>query len=236
MIMKKLVFIIALTIAFHGQSQYRVNTKVQNKANSKALNPSNKTGVLTATSQHRMKALPKAQKKMKKLLTSKATKEFENKLPSNYKPKAGKLHRTVSVQRPFFNDAYIEYFHGKYEPYKKTIEFPGIFFFEDFFLKFKVRQGKNYLVRLRFKIEEHTIEGTNDVSRAILYTSLGESWHSQTIAMRNSKLVPADYTFDLIVNAETTGWIQVPYWAGVERGTHASLVPWKFKSVTVSEL
>ncbi|NNC62455.1 MAG: hypothetical protein HKO11_08960 [Eudoraea sp.] len=233
--MKKLLMIIALAIALNGQSQYKVNTKVQNKANSNVLNNSTKTGVLTATSKHKMKALSKIDKKRKKPLANNVTKEFENKIAANYKPKAGKLHRTVSAQRPYYNDAYIEYPYGKYEPYKRTIEL-GALLYEDLLVKFKVRQGKNYLVRLRFKIEDYTVEGTNDVSRAGLYASLGETWHSHNITMRNSKLVPADYSFDLIVRAETTGWIQIPYYHGVERGTWNSVFPWKFKSVTISEL
>ena len=234
--MKKISFIILALFLYQAQAQYKVNTKVQNKANTKAVKTSTKTGVLTATSKHRMKALPKAQKKQKKLLESKATKDFQNKVAANYKPKAGKLHRTVSAQRPYFNDAYIEYQVGKYEPYKKTIEFGSPSIWEDLFVKFKVKQGKSYLLRLRFKVEDYEVEGTNNVARGRLYASLGESWSIQEIAMRNSRLVPADYTFDVIINSTTNGWIQVPYTAGVDRGDWNSVVPWKFKSVTVSEL
>lgn len=182
--------------------------------------------------------MPKLKKKQKKFLATKATKSFKSKVADNYKPKSGKLHRTITVQRPFFNEAYIEYPLGRYEPYKKTLQLSSTPYFleADLLVKFKVKQGKNYLLRLKFKTDAYDVEDANDISVASIYASLGDSWSAKPLEMSNGRLAASDYVFDVIINSETNGWIQVPYVSGVDRGSWKSIIPWNFRSVTISEL
>ena len=236
--MKRIVLIIVFAIAFHGYSQYQPNTKVSGKSSNKLLGNLNKTGVLTANSKHRPTALSKLKKKQKKFLATKATKSFKSKVADNYKPKSGKLHRTITVQRPFFNEAYIEYPLGRYEPYRKTLQLSGTPYAleADLLVKFKVKQGRSYLLRLKFKTDVYDIEGANAISTASMFASLGDSWSAKPLEMSNGRLAASDYVFDVIISSETNGWIQVPYVSGVEGGSWKSIIPWNFKSVTVSEL
>lgn len=219
----------------------QINTRVLSGANlSKKINLSEQTPVLTASRDDIAKSLPT--KKLRKQITRKATSDFAEKIPEDYRPKSGKLNANLNAQKPYTPRAYIEYANGKYEPMNRRIGLPGNgwIYGGDLFVKFKARSGKRYLVRLRLSTTDNTSRSLQSYEEPIMYCYMGDVQTTFPLEKSFGVLTNKEYEFDLIIQASTNNWIQIPFLSGIlstdSRYPSSLSVPWSFTSVNISEL
>ncbi len=224
------------SLQVHGQFDTKVKT---GSMISGKIDLSNKTPVLIATRKDVAKSIPS--KKLKKVINRKVTDEFADKIPSNYRPKSGKLNANLNPQKPFTPRAYIEFPNGKYQPMQRLIGLngQGWVYGGDLFVKFRTKPGMRYLVRLKINTADKTHRAMNEDENPIIYSYLGDTQTTFALEKSFGILTNKEYTFDLIVHANSNNWIQVPFSSGLRNnGSSVSYlpVPWNFVSASVSEL
>jgi len=242
---KKIVIIsmlILFGISSHAQINRKVNTKISTR-NIKYNNikVENNIPLLIATNKYIAKSI--SSKKINKKLAIKTAKSFNEKIPKDYRPSPGKLYRKLTAQKPFYNNAYLEY-RGNYKPMNRYVKIGSMGvqdywqFIDYLYIKFKPKMNKNYLINLKVKIDEENVEGLRSFDHAIMYVSIGTTTgHSFALDRVGSKLKAKNYEFEFVVRSETYNWIQIPIYSYFNISTDSSNVfPWSFVSATISEL
>jgi len=224
----KKIVIISMLILFGVSSPAQINKKINTKVStrnikSKNIKLVNKIPLLIATNKNINKSISSTN--INKRLNMEKAKSFNEKIPKDYRPSSGKLYRKLTAQKPFYNNAYLEYLGAWYKPMAKIIVI-GTSRNGHLTLKLKPKINKRYLIRMKItdKIGGGSPNNYDDVNMMV---SIGNTKHS--FAINKTK----DFEFEFVVQSETYNWIEILIYS--DDGS-SSFPWWSFVSATISEL
>ena len=237
----KIIVLIILICVSTQFSSAQISNRVKTGVNlTTRMDLTKQTPVLTATRDDIAKALPS--KKLRKKINRKTTSEFADKIPDDYRPKSGKLNVVLHPQKPFTSRAYIDFPRGKFQPMQRRIGLSGdgSDYGGDLYIKFKAKSGKRYLVRLKMNTADNTNRRMESFEEPIMYCYMGDIQTTFPLEKSFGVLTNKEYEFEIIVQATTSSWIQIPFGSSMisTDSRHRTFlnVPWSFVSAVVSEL
>ena len=130
------------------------------------------------------------------------------KIPKNYRPSSGKLNRTLTAQKPWQSDAYLDFMNAHYDPYKQEITFfpKNKFSAELMYAKFRSKSGKRYIVQAKVTIKQNDLAVERGVTCERLQMTTGSYERFEKFDLRVGENI-----FEFLLNSNVNGWVQVPF-------------------------